>query len=99
MYRKRIGEKAPYQPPLPDPTKTGSLLYNLEREICFQQFCTTCSNKRICKKVKKTTKNKCGSYQHLYRKPVWKLSVHPHRYGLIDMDRQKPINNKILVRA
>ena len=32
MYRKRIGEKAPYQPPLPDPTKTGSLLYNFERE-------------------------------------------------------------------
>lgn len=32
MYRKRIGEKAPYQSPLPDPIKTGSLLYNLERE-------------------------------------------------------------------
>ena len=88
MYRKRIGERAPYQPPLPDPTKTqipqkqGAFCTILrEREIRSQQFCTTCSNKRICKKVKKTKKNKCWSYQHLYRKPVWQLSLHPHRYG------------------
>ena len=44
MYRKRIGERAPYQPPLPDPTKTqipqkqGAFCTILRERSVFNNF-------------------------------------------------------------